>query len=67
MGRPLMFPSPLPHVNHRQGILLMHSDFCLQMLPEHLGTSPQGGGVGVGDVKGANVLGLSHEIEIMQI
>ena len=45
----------------------MHSDFFLQMLPEHLGTSPHVGGVGVGDVKGANVLGLSHEIEIMQI
>lgn len=68
MGRPLVFPSPLPHVNHRQGILLMHSDFFLQMLPEHLlGTNPHADGVSFGDVKGANVLGLSQEIEIMQI
>lgn len=68
MGRPLVFPSPLPHVNHRQGIVLMHSDFFLQMLPGHLlGTKPHVHGVSVGDVKGANVLGLSQEIEIMQI
>ena len=68
MGRPMVFPSPLPHVNHRQGIVLMHSDFFLQMLPGHLlGTKPHVHGVSVGDVKGANVLGLSQEIEIMQI
>lgn len=53
-------------MNQGKGALLTHSDLFPQTFSEHL-LGAKLHGDGSGDVKGAGVLGLSQEIEIMHM